>query len=165
MWFSTRPALSRPSQRSTRKVGPGGALVIDHYIFDWKYLFTAEPYYRAILKRLPRRFQRKVTDAITNAWFPVHWAMRDSLWAQRLLRRISPVHFYYPHLGLKDRAAYEAWARLDTHDGTTDWFKHHRTVDQIRDVLERLGAVDIHVWKERLQGNGVEAFCRRPKES
>jgi hypothetical protein len=41
----------------------------------------------------------------------------------------------------------------------TDAFKRYRSVDQIKQTLEQLGAVDIHVWKG---GNGVEAWCRKP---
>lgn len=140
-------------------VKPGGALVFDHYLTRWRYWFTSEPYYRAILKRLPPRYRRRATDAVTNAFFPLHWAFREWPLAQRLLRRLSPVHFYYPALQLPDRAAYEEWARLDTHDATTDWFKHHRSPRQIRELLERLGAEAVVVERG---GNGVEAFCRRP---
>jgi hypothetical protein len=146
-------------------VRPGGVLIFDHYIFDWKYMTLAEPYYRLILKRLPAKLRLPATDAITRFFFPIHWFFRDSVWMQRLLRRISPVHFYYPNLPLKDRDAFYQWARLDTHDGTTDWFKHHRSRDQIATYLESLGATDINVRVERKMGNGVEALCRKPAAS
>jgi len=89
-----------------------------------------------------------------------HWKFKDSLTAQRILRRLSPVHFYYPHLGLGSEQMYYEWALLDTHDGTTDFYKHHRSIAKIESHLERLGSSEISVWKG---GNGVEAFCRRPK--
>ena len=98
---------------------------------------------------------------MTDFWFPIHWRYRDSLLCQRILRRLSPVHFYYPELGLLDRSMYYEWALLDTHDATTDVYKHFRSVDQIRLVLENLGANNIQV---TVGGNGIEASCAKPAE-
>ncbi len=50
----------------------------------------------------------------------------------------------------------EEWARLDTYDSLTDYYKHLRTPDQIRKTLEALGGREL--WVER-GGNGVEARC------
>lgn len=80
------------------------------------------------------------------------------MFIQRILRRISSVHFYYPDIKLRDRHMYYDWALLDTHDGTTDFYKHRRKPDQIRGILEEIGATDIIV---EIGGNGIEAFCRR----
>lgn len=68
--------------------------------------------------------------------------------------------FYYPHLGLPDRKTYYEWALLDTHDGTTDKYKHHRTVAQIRGTLLKLDARDVQVSLEN-GGTLVEAIGRR----
>lgn len=54
---------------------------------------------------------------------------------------------------------YYEWALLDTHDGTTDFYKHYRNESQIHKHLEKIGAEDIEV---NVGGNGVEAFCRKP---
>jgi hypothetical protein len=51
------------------------------------------------------------------------------------------------------------WCKLDTHDSLTDFYKHLRTVQQIRTTLERLGGQDIHCSPG---GNGIEARCRKP---
>jgi hypothetical protein len=53
------------------------------------------------------------------------------------------------------------WAVLDTHDGLTDWYKHKRSLKQICQALQRVGAVDMNI---RRGGNGIEAFCRRSGE-
>jgi predicted fused transcriptional regulator/phosphomethylpyrimidine kinase len=53
---------------------------------------------------------------------------------------------------------YYEWALLDTHDGTTDFYKHFRKPHQIKKLLEEIGATDIVV---EIGGNGVEAFCRK----
>ena len=47
---------------------------------------------------------------------------------------------------------------LDTHDGLTDWYKHYRSLKQIRLALEVIGAKNIIVWKD---GNGIEARCKK----
>jgi hypothetical protein len=57
---------------------------------------------------------------------------------------------------------YYEWALLDTHDATTDRFKHLRKPRQIEKQLHKLGATDIVVSKG---GNGIEVFCRRPAET
>jgi hypothetical protein len=54
---------------------------------------------------------------------------------------------------------YYEWALLDTHDGTTDFYKHRRTVREIKKIIEKIGATNIVVSPG---GNGVEAFCRKP---
>jgi hypothetical protein len=53
---------------------------------------------------------------------------------------------------------YYEWALLDTHDATTDFYKHRRKPNQIRKLLEEIGATDIMV---EVGGNGIEAFCRK----
>lgn len=150
-----------------RMVKPGGALVIDHYLWKLRNVLPppfgiAEPIYRRLILSLPRRTRFRAVEAVTNFWFPLHWACRESLLAQRLLRRVSPVHFYYPDHQLRDRQMYYEWGLLDTHDATTDVYKHHRTPRQIQTLLERLGACEIAV---AVAGNGVEAFCRKPLEA
>lgn len=145
-------------------VKPGGALAIDHYPWRWKIVLPppfgeAIALYRRAILALPKRLRFRTVRALTNFWFPVHWKFRDSAMAQRVLRRLSPVLFYYPQIPLRDRNMYYQWALLDTHDATTDYYKHRRTVVQIERFLEGLGAVDIVV---AAGGNGVEAFCKKP---
>jgi SAM-dependent methyltransferase len=145
-------------------VRPGGALVVDHYLWKWRNILPppiggAEIIYRQLTLRLPRSVRFKFVKALTDFWFPLHWRFKDSVFMQRILRRASPVHFYYPHYKLRDRQMYYEWALLDTHDGTTDFYKHHRTPIQIKKVLEDIGASDIVV---EIGGNGVEAFCKKP---
>jgi len=146
-------------------VKPGGRLVVDHYIFKWRNVLPppiggAGWLWRRVLLALPSSWRMPMVRRIVGFWFPVHWMMRDSLLMQRILRRLSPVHFYYPSLPLGTRDRFLEWAVLDTHDATTDYFRHHRSVEQVRRSLEALGAVDI-VCREG--GNGVEAICRKPR--
>lgn len=147
-------------------VRPGGALVIDHYLWKWRNVLPppiggAGPIYRQLILRLPKKSRFKAVKLLTDFWFPLHWRFKDSRLMQRILRRVSPLHFYYPQLKLRNRQMYYEWALLDTHDATTDFYKHHRSPDQIRRLLEDIGASDIVV---DIGWNGVEAFCLKPLE-
>lgn len=144
-------------------VRPGGALVLDHYPWKWRLILPppfggSENIYRQLVLRLPRNIRFKFVKAMVDFWFPCHWKLKKSLLMQRMLRRISPVHFYYPDFKLRNRQMYYEWALLDTHDALTDFYKHRRKPNQIRKLLEEIGATDIVV---QIGGNGIEAFCRK----
>jgi SAM-dependent methyltransferase len=146
-------------------VKPGGALVIDHYRWTLRWMLPPPirdcvGVYRWVILRLPQASRFGVVKRLTDRWFPLHWRFRDSLFMQRLLRRVSPVIFHYPGIRLKDRQAHYEWSLLDTHDSTTDFYKHMRTPRQIEDFLTSLGATEVVV---KIGGNGVEAFCRKPR--
>ncbi len=144
------------------QVKPGGWLVIDHYAptlsrftkFTWLLL-------RPILKRLAPERSMAITERLTVLFFPLHRAVRKHRFLQALLSRLSPLTtFFHVFPYLDDRLQYE-WALLDTHDGLTDFYKHLRTMSQVRRALCRLGVQDIHIVKG---GNGSEARCRRPQQ-
>lgn len=144
-------------------VRPGGVLVVDHYLWKWRLILPppfggSETIYRQLVLRLPGDIRFKFVKTMVDFWFPWHWKLRDSLFMQRILRRVSPVHFYYPDIKLHNRQMYYEWALLDTHDGTTDFYKHRRKPSQIKKLLEEVGATDIVV---EIGGNGIEAFCRK----
>jgi SAM-dependent methyltransferase len=145
-------------------VKPGGRLVFDHYRYVWKFQLpppfgSAGIVYRWLALKLPPKKRFGFVKRMVDFWFPIHWNARHSLLAQRIIRRFSPVHFYYPDIPLKDRQMFYEWALLDTHDSTTDHYKHLRSPEQIRKTLMDLGAQDIHV---SVGGNGVEAWCVKP---
>lgn len=145
-------------------VRPGGYLVMDHYLFKWRKKFPppiggAQEIYRHLILALPRRLRLGLITKIVDFFFPLHWKFKDSLTARRILSWVSPVCFHYGEFGLRDRQIVYEWALLDTHDGTTDFYRHLRTVKQISEYLTNLGAADLVV---REGGNGVEAFCKKP---
>lgn len=145
-------------------VRPGGTLVIDHYRFRWRFLLPtpigdAGSVYRWFILRMPEKKRLGIVQKLTDFWFPVHWKWRDSYLMQRVVRRISPLRFYYPDMPLRDREMHYEWSLLDTHDSTTDYYKHLRSPKQITDTLAKLGAVDIVA---AIGGNGVEARARKP---
>jgi SAM-dependent methyltransferase len=143
---------------------PGGTLVIDHYRWSLRWMMPPPirdcvGLYRWLILKLPQPKRFSAVKKLTDFWFPLHWRFRESLIIQRLLRRFSPVLFHYPDIKLKDRQAHYDWSLLDTHDTTTDFYKHRRTPGEIERLLLTLGAQDIVV---RTGGNGVESFCRKP---
>src|SRR3954447_26675469 len=141
---------------------PGGAMVIDHYVRKWRTMLPppigqAIGAYRQLILRLPRGVRFRVVEALTDFWFPWHWRFKDSYFVTRVLRRLSPVIFHYPDIRLRNRQMYYEWALLDTHDSTTDVYKHMSSISRIRRLLETIGAINIIV---ELGGNGIEAFCK-----
>lgn len=145
-------------------VRSGGVLIIDHYHWNLRTIWptpigSSLSLYRRIILSLPRKWRFKVVKLIVDFWFPIHWRTRNSLLMHKILRRFSPVFFYYHDFKLRDRQMYYEWALLDTHDATTDFYKKLRTLSQIKKKINSLGAVDQII---RLGGNGVEVFCRKP---
>jgi len=146
-------------------VKPGGYLVFDHYLFKWRNILPppigiASNIYRPLILKLPQKQRMSVVKKIIDFWFPIHWKFRNYLSAQRILRRISPVLFYWGNLDLVSKEQFYEFAFLDTHDSLTDVFKHQRTKSQLSKTLEILGASHIQVSHG---GNGLEVFCQRPR--
>jgi ubiquinone/menaquinone biosynthesis C-methylase UbiE len=120
----------------------GGELIVDHYAPQLGIYTSLYLVYWNIIKRLSVSTQIKVTDRLTAIWFPIHWKFRNNKVIQILLRRISPINFYYPQFPLTKELHYE-WSRLDTHDRNTDHFKRHISSNQISRFLARLGGIQI----------------------
>ncbi len=142
-----------------RMVAPGGQLVVDHYTWTLSRLTKLAPLYRVILKRLAPARAKRVTDALVDVFFPLHWAVRRSRLLQTCLSRVSPCLAYchiYPEL---TREQHEDWCRLDTYDELTDHYKRMRTGGQIRRALAALGATQIRAGRRH---SVVEASCRKP---
>jgi 2-polyprenyl-3-methyl-5-hydroxy-6-metoxy-1,4-benzoquinol methylase len=150
------PSSEKTIEALWQMVKPGGLLVIDHYIWRINYYFNPATYYRLVLKELKPKTSKKIVDALVNFFFPLHWSFRNIAPLEWLLKRVSPlITFMKPHPELSRQEHFE-WARLDTYDSLTDYYKHLRTPDQIKTELEKLGAKNIWINKG---GNGVEARC------
>lgn len=120
------PSTKRSLQELRRVLRSGGQLVCDHYKYHWGNFTSLYMVWWWLIKRLNPTWQLAVTDALTRFFFPIHWAVRDLSFLQMLLRRISPINFYYRRYDLPKQTLYE-WSRLDTHDRNTDHFKRHVT--------------------------------------
>ena len=139
---------------------PGGWLVLDHYSASLAhYTKITALLLRPWLKRLSPSTGMAATDLLSNVFFPLHRAVKRRRLLQVALSRVSPLlTYFHDHPELDDRLQYE-WARLDTHDSLTDYYKHFRTAAEMTRLLSRLGATEISVAKG---GNGIEARCRKP---
>jgi len=143
---------------------PGGLLVIDHYGLDYA-LPQARAILRTMLLALPDSWSVPLVRLVVNTLWPIHrllWRLRGVPGVNRLRERfmkLSPVMDYstiYPQL--PPRILHE-WAILDTHDNTTDTFKHLRAPEDTQRTFQSLGLQDIVVYRG---GNGVEARAVRP---
>lgn len=141
-------------------VRPGGLLVIDHYAPTLSWYTKTAPLFRSVLKRLSPEAGLRATDGIVRVFLPLHRAVRHWYPGQALLSRISPVICYYHGIPELDDDAQREWALLDTHDSLTDWYKHFRTEQQVRRVLQQLGLAGIDCVD---RGSNVEARGRRPE--
>jgi 2-polyprenyl-3-methyl-5-hydroxy-6-metoxy-1,4-benzoquinol methylase len=145
------------------QVKPGGLLVLDHYTFEIRRLtkITAN-LIRPMIKRLPSGTRFWVVEKLVDTFFPIHKAIRNIPFAQQIFSRISPITTYFHAYPQIPESLQKEWSLLDTHDGLTDWYKHLRSLGQIKATLEKIGAIDLTVDKG---GNGIEAVCRRPVRS
>ena len=145
------------------QVREGGALVFDHYYFRAAGITNPARFLlRLFLKRMKPEKAIRVSNAIVDVLFPLHRASKNSKFLQFVLSRLSPLQTAYFHPQLNDRIQYQ-WAQLDTHDGMTDWYKHSRSKDQIRDILARIGSEHIDVFPAIKGGGGVVGRCYRPR--
>ena len=118
-----------------RVVKSKGLISFDHYEKRiGQYLSLYLVYWLAI-KRLPLKIQLKVTELLTEIFFPIHWFFRHHPFIQFLLRRISPISFYYGMFDLTKEQHYEV-SRLDTHDKNTDHFKRMVSEKQLDKMVK-----------------------------
>ena len=143
-----------------RKVRPGGWLVLDHYIYSVSY-FTQIPkiLLRLFLRPIEPLRAFRIINLVVNIFLPLHRFGRTSRLWQAIMRRTTPVvSYYYDFPNLPDSIQRE-WAELDTFDNLTDYYKHFRSIKQIKNCMRELGMDHIKCWKG---GNGIEARGRRP---
>ena len=162
------PSPERTISALATALRPGGVLVLDHYralgpLTRVLNLVMPRTVLRAILLRLPAPLAFRATEAIVRWLLPAHrflWRRGPVVDRVRAVwRRASPVFDYYdafPELG----EALADWARLDTHDGLTDYYKHRRSLEEVASAFTAAG---LEVLDSREGGNGVEARGRRPK--
>ena len=154
------PDPEKTIKKLYEQVKPGGDMVIDHYTFDISRLtkITSNTL-RPIVKRLSSKKRMNVIKLLVNIFFPVHQLIRKLPILQKIFSRISPIiTYFHAYPELNDNLQKE-WSMLDTHDALTDWYKHLRSLKQIKKSLQDINADSINAWND---GNGVEARCKRP---
>ena len=147
-----------------RMVKPGGRLIIDHYRYRLRFRLPtpvgdAGSLYRWITLSIAGAVALQLRQAGHRFLVSGALALQKVAVCSAHDPTSLAVRFYYPNVPLRDRQMHYEWSLLDTHDSTTDYYKHLRSVDQIRSALEGLGAQEIVV---TVGGNGVEAYCVKP---
>lgn len=129
-------------------VKPGGILVLDHYTEYSSFstvlrLLTMSVPIRFILKRLRPELSLNATIALTALCNPIRKHTSKYRFLDLIARRFFPSACYYTaYPQLKQDIIYE-WNELDTFDSLTCYYKHYRSLGDIRSCLENLGMVDI----------------------
>jgi 2-polyprenyl-3-methyl-5-hydroxy-6-metoxy-1,4-benzoquinol methylase len=141
------------------QVKAGGWLVIDHYTYNFFYYTKMAPYFRMVLRRLSPGRSLRWSQCLVDALLPLHRRMQHSRLLNFLFSRFSPVLCYYRSYPELNDELQREWALLDTHDALTDWYKHFRTLGQIEDVFNTLGASEVAC---NYGGIGVEARAKKP---
>lgn len=152
------PSSEKTIESLWQKVKPGGLLVIDHYRWRLAYYSNLRFVYREFFRKMKPEKSQRIINRLVKIFFPMHWAVKNNKVLYWLLIRFTPLFEYvreYPELS---KEMHEEWCRMDTMDGLTDYYKHLRTMDQIRKELEKIGGKNI--WVNR-GGNGVEARCMK----
>lgn len=142
-----------------RLVRPGGALLVDHYADRLRWYTRTAPLFRAYMRRKAPEKNQKTIERISRVFLPLHRRARASPTARRVLNRVSPMVTYYHAFPELDDRLQEEWARLDTHDSLTDYYKHFTTAPKLRRHVESLGA---RVERCEIVNGVAELRARRP---
>lgn len=146
-----------------KQVKPGGLLVIDHYTYGYPTTLSRR-LLRSLLLILPSKVALPFCSVLTALLWPFHrlfWLGRRLPGFNRIRQLflwLSPLvdyHDAYPQLGPR---LLKVWATLDTHDTLTDYYKHLRSTDEIREHLLQCSMENIEAY---YAGNGVEARARK----
>ncbi len=142
-----------------KQVKPGGWLIFDQYRYNLSSTFRSSQLLRMILKRLNPEIAFKATDALVNFWLPFHRKVRNIRLLEILLFRISPITSHYSGYPELSESMQIAWAKLNTHDNLTDFHKHHTTLNKLRKVCKRLGAINQYYC---VMPYTIEVRCQKP---
>ena len=123
-------------QEISRVTKNEGLITFDHYQTHLGQYLSLYLVYWFLIKQFPLRAQIIITESLTKIFFPIHWFFKDYPLIQFLLRRISPISFYYGMFDLTKDQHYEA-SRLDTHDKNTDHFKRMLTPRQLEKMIKK----------------------------
>jgi SAM-dependent methyltransferase len=139
------------------QVKSGGWLVIDHYTKSLAWNLRSAKYVRPILKRLPPKVALRIVERIYYISKPLFEVSGNRVY-RKILNIVLPVVFFDREIPELKKEFRDEWSILDSFDGLTDWHKHRRTRNQIREAIERTGMT---VEMCEYGGNGVIARAHR----
>ena len=149
--------FSKSLQEISRVTRAGGIISFDHYKTHIGHYTSLYLVYWMIIKRIPKKFQLSVTNLLTKIFFPIHWVFRKHSLIQYLLRRISPISFYYGMFDLNKDQHYEL-SKLDTHDKNTDHYKRMVSEKQLNKMINKFCFKKFKIFKG---GTGLQCIIEK----
>jgi ubiquinone/menaquinone biosynthesis C-methylase UbiE len=148
------PDTSKSLAELSRVTKKNGMILFDHYQKHPGQYLSLYLVFWFIIKNLPTSMQHKVTTSLTKIFFPIHWFFREYAFIQFLLRRISPISFYYGLFDLTKKQHYD-FSLLDTHDKNTDHFKRMVTEKQLYKIVKKFNFKSSKIFKG---GTGLQCI-------
>lgn len=149
------PSTQESIKELNRVTKKGGKIIYDHYKFHIGHFFSLYFPIWFLVKNINSKKQIKITDTFTKIFFPIHWFFRKNKYMQFILRRFSPICFYYGQYNLSKEQHYE-FSRLDTHDKNTDQYKSHMTKKSFEKMIKDF---NYRSYEINLRGNGLECIA------
>ena len=149
----TRDTIRSLSELS-RVTKKNGMISFDHYQRHIGQYFSMYLIYWLIIKNMSASMQHKVTESLTKIFFPIHWFFREYEVIKFILRRISPISFYYGIFNLTKEQHFEV-SLLDTHDKNTDHFKRMVTEKQLCKIINKFNFASFKIFKG---GTGLQCI-------
>ena len=131
-----------------------GMISFDHYRKHLGQYLSLYLIYWMVIKKFSTSQQLKITESLTKIFFPIHWFFRNFSMMQFLLRRISPISFYYGMFDLTKRQHFEV-SMLDTHDKNTDYYKRMLTPKQLKRMVGKFNFQSYEVFEG---GTGLQCI-------
>ena len=148
------PDTTKSLAELSRVTKKNGMILFDHYQKHPGQYLSLYLVYWFVIKNLPGSIQHKVTSSLTKFFFPIHWFFRKNTIVQFLLRRISPISFYYGLFDLSKKQHYEV-SLLDTHDKNTDHFKRMVTEKKLYKIISEFDFTSFKIFKG---GTGLQCI-------
>ena len=149
--------FSKSLKEISRVTKVGGIISFDHYKTHIGHYTSLYLIYWMIIKRIPKKFQLRLTNYLTKIFFPIHWAFREYPLIQYLLRRISPISFYYGMFDLNKEQHYEL-SKLDTHDKNTDHYKRMVTKKKLNNIVKKFNFKEFTIFQG---GTGLQCIIKK----
>lgn len=149
--------FNRSIQELSRVTKTNGIVSFDHYKTHIGHYTSLYLIYWKIIKRIPQKYQFRITSFLTKVFFPIHWFFRKNQLVQYLLRRISPISFYYGMFDLNKDQHYEL-SMLDTHDKNTDHYKRMVTKNQLNKMVSRYNFKEFKIFSG---GTGLQCIIKK----
>ncbi len=149
---------TRDSEKSLEELArvtkKNGMILFDHYQKHPGQYFSLYLVYWYIIKNLHYSKQHKVTESLTKLFFPIHWLYRKNALIQFILRRISPISFYFGMFELTKEQHFNL-SLLDTHDKNTDYYKRMITNKQLTKMVQKFNFRSFKIFKG---GTGLQCI-------